>query len=263
MTDLIQVTPAGPGLWACAPDPGFLLPGGRAHWGGYALGVMLKSVMSEAARVGSPLSMTVSYLAPLKNAPMTVSTRLLRHGTSLEFWRAEIHQGGDDHPCAHAQITLAQRRPTRRFGWVEMPTAPAPDKVDRFHIPVPFLDRFDIRPVEGWRADKTDSLTVEWTGMVDGSEIDQIVLAMLADRFMPRHAFIYGPVEARSSTISLTIYFHATADEMAGVGRDFVLTKAEGRSGSDSIFDMTAQIWRRDGVLLITTEQLSWFREPR
>ncbi|CAN5295509.1 thioesterase family protein [soil metagenome] len=262
MPPMINVEANGPGLWDCEPEPRFLLPNG-AHWGGYALGVLLKSVLLEPSRVGAPMSMTVSYLAPLRNEPMVVSTRLLRKGSSLEFWRAEISQRGDDHPCVHAQITLAQRKPTRRFGWIEMPAAPEPEDVARFKIPVKFLERFDIRPVDGWRPDKTDSNTIEWTGLVEDHPIDEIVLAMLADRFMPRHAFVYGAAHTPSSTISLTIYFHATAAEIAAVGHDFVLTQAMGRSGSDSIFDMHGQIWRRDGVLLITTEQLSWFRERK
>jgi hypothetical protein len=32
-----------------------------------------------------------------------------------------------------------------------------------------------------------------------------------------------------------------------------------GRRGSGGVCDLTAEIWRRDGLLLATTEQMWWF----
>ena len=44
------------------------------------------------------------------------------------------------------------------------------------------------------------------------------------------------------------------------VGADFVLQQAHGRRGADGVCDLSASLWRRDGVLLATTEQLVWFK---
>lgn len=255
----IEVRALGPGLWEADPRPGLMLPGGRAHWGGYVLGVLMKAILSEPHSDAAPISMTVSYIAALKDAPMTVSTRLLRRGATLEFWRAEVSQG--DGLVAHAQITLGRRRPTQRFSWIEMPKVAAPEEIESASTSGGFLREYDIRTIVGFPAKDGRSLTLNWSRLRDGQPMDHVRLAMAADRFPPRHYAHYGFPGPPASTISLTVYFHATPAEIAAVGDDFMLSQAEGRWGADSLFDMHATVWRRDGLLLITTEQLCWFKE--
>jgi acyl-CoA thioesterase len=93
----------------------------------------------------------------------------------------------------------------------------------------------------------------------DGEPVDHARLSMFADLFPPR--VYYGlPGMRPTATVTLSIYFHATAEEIAAIGPDFVLQHATGRSGSAGIADLTGSLWRRDGLLLATTEQLCWFR---
>lgn len=256
----IEVRALEPGLWAADPKPGLMLPGGRAHWGGYVLGLLMKAILSEPHSDAAPISMTVSYMAALKDAPMTISTRLLRRGSTLEFWRAEVAQ--DDGLAAHAQITLGHRRPTQRFSWMQAPQAPPPETLPVSSPAASFLREYELRNVGHFPSKDGGSRSLGWARLVDARPLDHVLLAMAADRFPPRHSAHYGWPGPPASTISLTIYFHATPQEIAEVQGDFVLCQAEGRRGSDSIFDMHASIWRRDGLLLITTEQLSWLREP-
>jgi hypothetical protein len=251
----------GPHEWSAPSRPGLMLPGGRTHWGGYALGLMMKSILAEPERKGDPVSLTVSYIGALLDGESHISNRLLRQGGSLEFWRSEVSQNGGA-PAAHGDFILGRRRPTRRFGWFEMPAAPPPEALESATPPVGFLHEYEMRlPYPFPRGDgSSDSLA--WYRFKDGRALDYVTLAMAADRFPPRHVAVYGWGARQNSTISLSAYFHATPEEVAAVGSDFVLCHATGRSGSDSLFDMTASIWRRDGLLLLTTEQLCWFKEP-
>ena len=58
----------------------------------------------------------------------------------------------------------------------------------------------------------------------------------------------------------LSIYFHATAEELESVGDDFVLTEAMGTRGEQSTVGSQARIWSKTGALLVTSEQLCWFK---
>jgi acyl-CoA thioesterase len=65
-----------------------------------------------------------------------------------------------------------------------------------------------------------------------------------------------------TTTLTLTVYLHATAAEVAEVGNDFVLVEYEGRVGGGGASDERSSYWTRDGKLLATSEQLAWYR-PR
>lgn len=255
-----ELTPLAEHNWAAPSRPGLMLPGGRTHWGGYALGLMMKAILAEPQRQGDPISMTVSYVGALGDAEIQVSNRILRQGGSLEFWRSEVSQNGGA-PAAHGDFILGRRKSTKRFGWISMPEAPAPEDLPIAPVPVGFLQAYELRGPYPFPKGDGSSVSLAWTRFKDGRALDYVNLAMAADRFPPRHVAVYGWTGQPNSTISLSAYFHATAAEVAAVGNDFVLSYAEGRSGSDSVFDMTASIWRRDGLLLLTTEQLCWYRE--
>ena len=49
---------------------------------------------------------------------------------------------------------------------------------------------------------------------------------------------------------------------LAEVGNDFILVECEGRVGGGGASDERASLWRRDGRLLATSEQLAWYRAP-
>ena len=256
-----DLTLHGPHTWVAPSRPGLMLPGGRSHWGGYALGIMMKSLLGEPQRKGEPVSMTVSYIGALLDAESHVSNRLLRQGGSLEFWRSEVSQNGGA-PAAHGDFIFGRRQPTKRFGWIQRPEAPPPEDLPSYEGPVAFLKEYEFRGPYPFPKGDGSSDSLAWIRFKDGRDLDYVNLAMAADRFPPRHVAVYGWGSGQNSTISLSAYFHATAAEVAEVGNDFVLCFAQGRSGADNIFDMTASIWRRDGLLLLTTEQLCWFKEP-
>ena len=58
----------------------------------------------------------------------------------------------------------------------------------------------------------------------------------------------------------MSVCFHATSEEMADVGDGDVLCEATGIRAANSTVGSRARLWSPDGILLATTEQLSWFR---
>ena len=63
-----------------------------------------------------------------------------------------------------------------------------------------------------------------------------------------------------TTTMSLTAYLHATAEEIAALGNDFILVECEGRVGNAGASDERSSYWSRNGKLLATSEQLAWYR---
>ena len=58
----------------------------------------------------------------------------------------------------------------------------------------------------------------------------------------------------------MSVYFHATAPELAEVGDDVVLSEAFGTRGAESTSEEHVRLWSRQGALLATSIQLAWYR---
>lgn len=255
---LFEIFPHSPGVWSASGRDRFAEHKG-AQFGGYVIGLLLTGILREAERRGAPIAMTCTFLNRVANAPFTIHTRRLRQGSALEFWQANIVQGDAAGPSVQATVTLAERPATPRFGWTRMPEAPVPESIARNTQGPPMVVSFDQRPVRGFPPFTKDGVSVNWVKEDDGRPVDYARLAMFADMFAPRAFYGTGEIRA-SSTVTCSIYFHATENEVAAVGADYVLQQGIGRSGSDGVCDLSAALWRRDGLLLATTEQLCWFR---
>ena len=84
-------------------------------------------------------------------------------------------------------------------------------------------------------------------------------LAYLADAYAPR-IFLCSKGPRPSSTITMSVYFHATPEELAEVGDDYVLSEAIGTRAEHATMGSQVRLWSRKGRLLATSEQLCWFR---
>jgi acyl-CoA thioesterase len=106
-----------------------------------------------------------------------------------------------------------------------------------------------------------NSRSLVWVRSLRGP-FDKALLGMLTDNSAPRAMYALGPT-IMTTTLSLTAYLHATVEELAEVGDDFILVECEGRVGGGGASDERSSYWRRDGKLLATGEQLAWYREVR
>ena len=220
----IELKPAGTNLWAGEADPAYSHFGGR--FGGWTAAVLLRAAMLEDGERGDPLSLPC-FIRRDRRWADPVSTGLLRSGSRLQFWRSEISQS--DKLCAHAQVTFGVRRETTRFTDAVMPEPPPPEnqKLVESVPPVPFGQQFSARwatqsPLLG--ADDGPASSLFWIRNKQGLAIDHVLLAAMAD-FAPPRVMYKARKFMMSSTVSMTVHFHATAEELAEVGNDYVLSE--------------------------------------
>src|SRR5262249_5369574 len=220
----IDLRPAAENLWAGEADTDYSHPAGQ--FGGLTAAGLLKAAMLEAGEHPPPLSETVMFTDAIGAGPIEVSTRPLRAGSRLQFWRAEISQRGK--VCAHAQITIGARRASKsEFTDAEMYPSPPPETegLISFSPPTKLGEKLDARALpfpEGWKAGDYPARSVFWARHAGGVEMDYPLLAMLADFSPPRPMMKTGQF-MMSSTVSMNIYFHGSPEEVAAVGTDYLL----------------------------------------
>ncbi len=105
--------------------------------------------------------------------------------------------------------------------------------------------------------DRTDNLS--WIRLEPDRPLDPVGLVALADTPTPRLFFVTGKPEM-IATVSMTVYLHASPEDYAAVGTDYMLIEAHAARGGRGFYDQHARIWSRDGRLLATTQQIVWYK---
>lgn len=259
----IHLAPAGSNAWAGDADLDWSHAQGQ--FGGWTAAVLLEAARREEGAKGDPLSLSVLFTDAVKEGPVRLSTRCLRSGARLQFWRAELSQG--DKVCAHAQITFGVRRETTAFTDARAPDAPPPDhpRLVKSEPPTNFGRQLEARwltpsPLMVNAPSDTPATSVFWARTAKQYAMDHALLACLADFAPPRVMYRRG-VFTFSSTVSMNVYFHATPEELAAVGEDYVLNETVCRRCEGGYFDHELKLWSRSGALLATSEQVAAFRD--
>lgn len=261
--DSIHLTAAGDNTWTGEVDPNYR--GFGSQFGGWTAAALLKGAMVEPQVNGAPLSLSVLFTDAVGEGSFQISTRLLRSGARLQFWRSELSQNGK--VCAHAQATFGVRRETTRFTDAVMPDAPPPDSdwLAEWTPPAGFGAQFQSRWItptprsaELDRSKPASSLV--WQKDRAGRPVDILMLAALADLAPPRVVWKREMITG-SSTVSMTTHFHATPEEIAATGNRFILNEVHCRRCEGGYFDHELKLWSPDGALLATSEQVAAFRD--
>ena len=262
----ILLTPVAPGRWTTIAGPEWSNPGGGL-WGGYAIGLCVRVLEAELEAVGEALSLTLTYAAGLPWGELDIRTRRLRQGGSIGVWEVEVLPAGSDQVGVHGVVTMARRPQTPDFAFARRPAAPDPESLPSPEPPDDArrhygASAFERRTLEGFPPKPSgDSRSLAWVRSRRGP-MDKALLGMITDNSAPRAMYALGPT-IMTTTLSLTAYLHATVEELAEVGDDFILVECEGRVGGGGASDERSSYWRRDGKLLATSEQLAWYREVR
>ena len=260
----IPLTALSPGRWKTTAGEEWANPTGGL-WGGYAIGLAIRVMEAEAEALGEALSLTLTYAAALPAGGLDIRTRRIRQGGSIGVWEVELRPEGSEQVGVHAIVTMAKRPSTPGFAFATMPAAPAPESLPMFEFPGDGRRRygavaFERRPVSGFPPTPSgDSRSLMWVRS-RGGPIDKALLGMMTDNSPPRAMYALGQ-RVMSTTLTLTAYLHATVEDLAPVGEDFILVEYEGRVGNAGSSDEFSRYWRRDGKLLATSEQLAWSRE--
>lgn len=258
----MTLSSAGPGRWTTLAAPEWRNPGGGL-WGGYALGLCVRALEAEPEARGEALSMTLTYASGLPSGVLDVRTRRLRQGGSIGVWEVELRAEGSEDVGVHGMVTLARRPATPPFAFATLPQAPAPEDLPSPEHPGGMRHfgamAFERRTLDGFPPKPSgDSRSLAWVRPRLGGW-DKALLAMVTDNSAPRA--MYALERVMTTTLSLTVYLHAGAEELAALEKDFILIECEGRVGGGGASDERSSYWSRDGRLLATSEQLAWYRQ--
>lgn len=258
----IALEPLAPGRWTTLAAPEWRNPGGGL-WGGYALGLCVRALEAKPEARGEALSMTLTYAAGLPPGTLDVRTRRLRQGGSIGVWEVEIRPQGTEEVGVHGMVTLARRPSTPPFAFATLPQAPAPEDLPSPEHPGGArhfgASAFERRTLDGFPPKPSgDSKSLAWVRPRNGVW-DKALLAMVTDNSAPRA--MYALDRVMTTTLSLTVYLHASAETLASLADDFILIECEGRVGGGGASDERSSYWSRDGRLLATSEQLAWYRQ--
>ncbi|WP_200926869.1 acyl-CoA thioesterase II [Acidovorax sp. Leaf78] len=240
-------------------------------FGGITAATLLQAIMQHPQRLGDPLSLTVNYAGALTAGAFTVQAVPVRTNRSTQHWTLSILQpDADGAPVVTTTATAvtAVRRETWSVGDVPMPEVPRPTDHQAIVAPpgaVEWLNRYEMRPITGfiprtWDGSGDHSLTQLWMRDAPPRALDFCALAALADVFFPR-VWLRRARQVPAGTVSITVYFHATAEQLQATGTGFLLGQARGQEFRNGFFDQTVQLWNEAGTMLATSHQIVYYKE--
>ena len=233
-------------------------------FGGITAATLLKAVTLHPDCLGNPVSFTVNFCAGVAEGAFEIIAKPARTNRSTQHWIIELTQAGST--VITATAVTAVRRTT--FSSIEshMPEVTPASSLPRAEAAVlPWTQRYDMRSLTGhlptvWDGVEGDTLTQMWVRDVQERHVDFASLCAMADSFFPR-VYLRRRTFVPIGTVSMTVYFHADAPELAALKSNFVLGQAKAQCFYNGFFDQSAQLWSEAGTLLATTHQVVYFKE--
>jgi hypothetical protein len=238
-------------------------------YGGITAAVLVQAINNHPARLGDITLLTVNYASGVAAGGFHITATPVRTNRSTQHWVLSLEQiGADGLPgvVITATAMTALRRETWHLNDLPMPPVPAPADLPRRDMSgaMEWLNRYDMRFVQGaipdvWDGGGHHSLTQVWVRDEQPRALDFASLAAMSDVFYPR-VWLRRATRVPAGTVSMTIYFHASAQQLADNGASFLLAQGQGQAYRHGFFDQSAQLWAQDGTLLVTSHQLVYFK---
>jgi hypothetical protein len=258
----VALLPLGEGRWQGSTSPSYANMVGP--FGGTTGATLLQAILSHHELLGEPVSLTVNFAAPVADGNFEVIARPLRTNRNSQHWWVEMAQ--DEEVVAFATAVTARRRETWESTEIDFPDVPPASDLPVFakDVSPPWTRNYDMRFVDGELLGEAGkdypSRSRVWMRDQPPRPMDFLSLSALCDAFFPR-IYIRRPKLVPIGTVSLTTYFHAGGEQLAGVGRDHVLGIALANHFGKGFFDQSAEVWSSGRELLATTHQLVYFKE--
>jgi acyl-CoA thioesterase len=234
-------------------------------FGGITTAQLLNAVLLHPDRLGDPISLTVNFCAAVPDGPFTVQAIAARTNRSTQHWVIEMEHGGE--VVMTGTAVTAVRRETWGVDEEPMPLTPPPAEcpLPSAVPPIKFFERYELRAIAGmlpsvWDGTGQSSLTQMWVRDEPPRPLDFASLACLADIFFPR-VFVRRATHVPVGTVSMTVYFHASSQQMKECGEGYLLGQAKAQAFRNGFFDQTSQLWSEAGVLLATTHQIVYYKQ--
>ena len=236
-------------------------------FGGFTAAVLLRAVLEDPRRQGTPVALTVNYCAAMSEGTFEIDVRERRTGRSTQHWSLELCQG--DTVVATASVVCGHRREVWSHQHAVAPQLPPPDQLplfDKFK-PGGWTSRYEMRFATGapdfMREDDgklRPALSQLWMRDNPERSLDYLSLACMSDAFVIR-AFLTRPKFVPVGTITLTTFFHASEEAMRAQGTAPLLCTADAHLFADGFADQIAYLWGKDNRLLATSTQIVWYKE--
>lgn len=235
-------------------------------FGGVTAAQMLHAVMLHPERLGEPAALNVNFCAAVADGAFEIHAQAVRTNRSTQHWCLSMYQG--DEVVITATAVTANRRSTLRAQDAGMPPVLSAEQVPPMSgkPPVAWIERYDIRYVQGalpanWDdSDSGDSHSLVWMADSQSRPLDLQSLTAYADVFFPR-LWLRRARRVPIGTVSMGVYFHATAQDLAACAGGFVLGSARAQVMHDGFQDQTGVLWSADGRCLASTHQTMYYRE--
>jgi Acyl-CoA thioesterase C-terminal domain/Acyl-CoA thioesterase N-terminal domain len=235
-------------------------------FGGLTAATILRALIEHPERAGNPLALTVNFCAPIAPGAFDLDVRLVKANRSTQHWSVELTQGRAD-VGALATAVFAERRPSWSHQPAVFPGATAFEQTLPYaKVAASWVKQYDFRFVEGdpdfGGANKdapASAFSKLWIGDRVPRRIDMLSLMAMSDAFFGR-VFHARRALVPFGTVSLTTYFHADGDDLAGEDISRVLAVADASIFHKSFGDQRGELWSPNGRLLATTTQMAYFK---
>jgi acyl-CoA thioesterase len=239
-------------------------------FGGTTAAQALNAVLQHPLCLGEPLAFTCNFAVALAEGEFRLEAVPVRTNRSTQHWTVTLFQqdaSGAEGVVLTATAVTALRRTTWSAVESVMPAVEPPLTLPRASADPRFewLARFDMRLCAGgfphvWDGAEADSVTQVWMRDDPPRPLDFCGLAARADAFYPR-VWRRRALMTPAGTVSMTVYFHATASELAATGTGYLLGQAKAQSFFNGFFDQSVELWNEAGQLLATSHQIVYFKE--
>ena len=238
-------------------------------YGGMIAAVLLKSVLIHPECLGTPLALTVNYAAPVKNGEFHINPVAVRTNRSTQHWYLTLSQNSEI--AATATIVTAVRKKTWSSQEKIMPEVKHFNEVKPVstkELPV-WFNQYDTRPVKGsipplfeikGEIPFKGSRSIQWIRDNPKRKTDFLSLTAFSDSPAPS-VYVRRNKFVPAGTVSFTVYFHASEEELEKTNDSFVLVDVKSSRIHNNYCDQSGEIWSENQTLLAVTSQIIYFKE--
>ncbi len=254
---------AGDSRWQGRTSPDYFAFVGP--FGGCTAATILRALIEHPQRAGDPLAITVNYCAPIAEGEFDLDVRLVKANRSSQHWCVELSQNGGD-VATLATAVFAERRPSWSHQASSMPEAKPFASIPPYtRVAAPWIKQYDFRFIEGEpnfagaKDAPPGAYSKLWIGDRVPRKIDMLSVVSMSDAFFAR-IFHARRELVPFGTVTLTTYFHISADDLAAEDITHVLACADAKIFNRSYQDQTGELWSPSGKLMATTTQMVYFK---
>ena len=243
-------------------------------YGGITAATLVQAMALHPQCLGDPVSITVNYAAAVGAGRFEIEANPVRTNRSTQHWLLTVRQVGQAGEDGTPQVVTTATAVTavRRQTWsgTDMAMPRVVPAVEAPRAPpimggVQWLERYEMRFVDGtlpprWDGSEAESLTRLWVRDNPPRPLDFASLAALSDVFFPR-VWLRRAHRTPAGTVSITVYFHASREDLAAAGTAPLLAQARGQEFRNGFGDQTAQLWSESGQMLASSHQIVYFKE--